>query len=298
MRKRPPEAMSVDRTGDVPLDFRNEPPGPTKTAPLRPIEVLRPRFFDRCPICGDPATTEEHVPPQRLGGTKMTRTCDRCNHGFGSLVEADLVDWFDGALTMPSFQSDAVRGKRQTSRLLMRWTPNGEFVLFPEGPSDPAVSEILAAGDVTLEVSPPDENRLRLALLKSMYLAVCIKAGIPEGEPADRVRAELLAVRNAKRRADVPVSAIARGLTVLRHWGDPITEESVVLAEVQQETVPILGVLLAGRVFVSLSSTGGEAVPAPAGRLAHRLQVGASVKGTVASIRPEPPRQGRRNRPG
>lgn len=37
-----------------------------------------------------------------------------------------------------------------------------------------------AGGEVTLEVSPPDENRCRLALLKSMYLALCIKAGVPE----------------------------------------------------------------------------------------------------------------------
>ncbi|MEH1017815.1 HNH endonuclease [Micromonospora sp. CPCC 206060] len=297
MRKRPPEAMSVDRAGDVPLDFGDEPPGATMTASLRLIEVLRPRFFDRCPICGDPATTEEHVPPQRLGGTKMTRTCERCNHGFGAFVEADLVDWFDGALTVPTLESDAVRGKRQTSRLLLRWTPNEEFVLFVEGGSDPAVREILAAGDVTLEVSLPDKNRWLLALLKSMYLAVCLKVGIPEGEPADLLRAELLAVRNATRKADVPVSAIAHGLTVLRHWGDPISEESVVLAEVQQETGPLLGVLLAGRVFVSLSSTVGDAVPAPTGRLAHQLQVGVPVKGTVASVRPEPPRQSRRTQP-
>ncbi|WFE60076.1 HNH endonuclease [Micromonospora sp. WMMD712] len=281
----------MDRAGEAPLDFGDEPPGPTETAPLRLIKVLRPRSFDRCPICGDAATTEEHVPPQRLGGTKMTRTCDRCNHGFGSLVEADLIDWYDGALTMPSFEADTVRGKRQTGRLLVRWSPNRQFVLLPEGRVDPAICEILAAGDVTLEVSPPNENRWRLALLKSMYLAVCLNAGIPEGEPADRIRAELMAVRNAKRKADVPVSAIAHGLTVLRHWGDPITEESVMLAEIQLETGPLPGVLLAGRVFVSLSSTGGEAMPAPTGRLTHEVRVGTSVKGTVASVRPEPPPQ-------
>jgi hypothetical protein len=289
--------MSVNRAIEVPLDFGIEPPGPMETAPLRPIEVLRPRMFDDCPICGDPATTEEHVPPQRLGGTKMTRTCARCNHSFGTLVEADLVDWFDEAWSTSSFQSDAVPGRRQTSRLLRRWTSDGAFVFLPEGSSDPAVGDILAAGgDVTLEVSPPDQNRWRLALLKSMYLALCIKAGVPEGEPADRLRAELLAVRDAKRKADVPVSPIALGLTVLRHWGDPITEESVVLAELQPETGPVLGFLLAGRVFVSASSSWSEATTVPTGRLVYQLQVGAPVSGEVASVHPEPPPQQARRR--
>jgi hypothetical protein len=289
--------MRLNCEGDIPLEFGIEPPGPTESAPLRAIEVLRPRLFDDCPICGDPATTEEHVPPQRLGGTKMTRTCGRCNNGFGSLVEADLVDWFDEAWSTSSFQSDAVRGRRHTSRLLRRWTSDGKFVFLPEGSSDPAVGDILAAGgDVTLEVSPPDENRWRLALLKSMYLALCIKVGVPGGEPADLMRAELLAVRDAKRTADVPLSPIALGLTVLRHWGDPITEESVVLAEIQLETGPVLGFLLAGRVFVSTSSSWSKATTAPTGRLVYQLQVGAPVSGEVASVHPEPPQQARRRR--
>jgi hypothetical protein len=31
-------------------------------------------LFDNCPICGSQAT-EEHVPPQKMGGRVMTRTC-------------------------------------------------------------------------------------------------------------------------------------------------------------------------------------------------------------------------------
>ncbi len=101
LRKRPPEAMSVNRASGGPLDFGIEPPAPTETMPLRLIEVLRPRMFDDCPICGDPATTEEHVPPQRLGGTRMTRTCARSvqqqlrespGSRPGRLVRRSLVD--------------------------------------------------------------------------------------------------------------------------------------------------------------------------------------------------------------
>lgn len=287
----------MNRASGGPLEFGIEPPGPTETAPLRLIEVLHPRMFDNCPICGEPATTAEHVPPQRLGGARMTRTCARCNHSFGALVEADLVDWFDDAWSASSLQSDVVPGRRQTSRLLRRWTSDGRFVLLPEGIGDPAVEEILAAGgDVTLEVSPPDQNRCRLALLKSMYLALCIKSGVPEGEPADGIRAELLAVREAERKADVPVSPIALGLTVLRHWGDPITEESVVLAELQPDTGPVLGFLLAGRVFVSTSSSWSATTTTPTGRLVYQLQVGAPVSGEVASVHPEPPPQQVRRR--
>ena len=41
--------------------------------------------FDLCPICLDPEpTSEEHVPPQSLGGRVMTLTCNRCNNDLGT----------------------------------------------------------------------------------------------------------------------------------------------------------------------------------------------------------------------
>jgi hypothetical protein len=93
------------------------------------IEPVRRRVFDCCPICGDPATSEAHVPPDRLGGRFMTKTFLACNNKLGSNVEADLVDWFEGAITLPSFRSADVHGPRREKRVLFRTTPDGESVL-------------------------------------------------------------------------------------------------------------------------------------------------------------------------
>ena len=92
---------------------------------IHPISRIEARFFDRCPICGAPATEKEDVPPASIGGRVMTCTCQPCNKGLGSRVEADLADWHDGALTMPRFSADGVPGRRRSSRLLCRSTPEG-----------------------------------------------------------------------------------------------------------------------------------------------------------------------------
>lgn len=229
----------------------------------------------------------------------MTRTCDPCNHGLGSRVEADLVDWFDEALTIPSFSGGGVPGKRQSSRLLVRWTPAGELVLLPDRQSDPAIAEILASGEADLEASRPDRNRYSIALLKSLYLAVCIKSGVPEGEHADRVRATLIAARDARSKDDVPTSPIALELTVLRHYGPPLSNDPVVIAAVQTQDGLLVGILFAGRVFVSAPPQAEQEAPSPTPRLAVRLKVGKPLQGEVASVFPEPPprpQQSRRKR--
>ena len=124
MVKRAPDSITIRLSDGRSLDATNETPGPAETGTLELIEVLQPRHFDKCPICGDPeAISAEYVPPERVGGTVMTRTCTRCNNEFGSKVEADLVDWYEGALTT-WFTSSAVRGKRRIGRLLVRWTEN------------------------------------------------------------------------------------------------------------------------------------------------------------------------------
>jgi len=148
----------------------------------------------------------------------MTWTCNRCNNHFGSRVEVDLLDWYEGPLTT-WFASETVRGKRKTGRLLVRWTENGEYVLLPAGKSDEIYAEILAAGNVEMEYDTPEHERWSIALLKCVYLALCIKFGVIEGEWADQVRADLLAARDARSRADVPASEIGRRLHVLRGFG-------------------------------------------------------------------------------
>src|SRR5690606_16801154 len=85
------------------------------------LAIARPVFFDRCPIClsPDPATDED-VPPKAVGGSVMTRTCDRCNCGLGSVIEPDLVDWWEDALGFVSLSHADIRGARRVPRILVR----------------------------------------------------------------------------------------------------------------------------------------------------------------------------------
>jgi len=293
MAKRAPDSISIQLPDGRSLDATNETPGPAERGELELVEVLRPRRFDACPICGDPAATEkEHVPPASLGGKVMTWTCNRCNNDFGSRVEADLLDWYEGALTT-WFASETVRGKRKTGRLLVRWTENGEYVLLPAGKSDEIYAEILAAGNVEMEYDTPEHKRWSIALLKCVYFALCIKFGVIEGEWADQVRADLLAARDAPSRADVPASEIARRLNVLRGFGpEPITPHPVVTGIIHGPDGPLEGVLLAGRLFVFWSPVNDfqAATPGGTGRRVTTMRVGEPMSSIVTAVTPEPRR--------
>jgi hypothetical protein len=258
------------------------PASSTGGRPVRitPISPISPRFFDDCPICGAPATDDEHVPPASIGGRVMTRTCGPCNNRLGSNVESDLTDWHDGALTLPGFTADVLPGRRRTSRILFRTTPSGEFVLVMDGQADPAVIEMLNSGQVDLSANLPDLNRSRLGLLKHAFLAASLQFGPLEGAEADAVRADLTAARNAATRHDVPRSCLAQGLTVLRSHDEQVVHWPVVYAVVDIGDTPTHGVFLGGTTFVSWSSKSGDHVE-HAAPLNVPLVVGACLKGVV-----------------
>ncbi|GAA4596340.1 hypothetical protein BJY16_001980 [Actinoplanes octamycinicus] len=293
MAKRAPDSISIQLPNGRSLDAKNETPGPVEEGELELVEALQPRRFDACPICGSPeATEEEHVPPESIGGKGMTWTCKPCNNSFGSRVEADLLDWYEGALTT-WFASETVRGKRRTGRMLVRWTENGEYVLLPVGKSDEIYAEILAAGNVEMEFDTPEHKRWSIALLKCVYLALCIKFGVIQGPWADQVRADLLAARDARRRVDVPPSEIAQRLYVLRAFGpEPITSSPVVTSIIHGPDGPIEGVLLAGRLFVSWSPVDDDqaATPDEIGRRVMAMRVGEPMSSVVTAVTPEPRR--------
>ena len=290
-REPAPDSISIRLPDGRSLDATNETPGPAERGELELVEVLQPRRFDACPICGDPTATEdEHVPPGSIGGKVMTWTCKRCNNNFGSKVEVDLLDWHEGAVTT-WFASETVRGKRKTGRLLVRRTDNDEFVLLPAGKSDEIYAEILAAGDVEMQYDTPEHKRWSIALLKCVYLALCIKFDVIQGPWADQVRADLLAARDAPSRADVPASEIARRLHVLRGFGpEPMTSAPVVTAIMHGPEGPLEGVLLAGRLFVSWSPVSEDqaATPGEIGRRAMTMRVGTPMSSVVTAVTPEP----------
>lgn len=249
------------------------------------IEPVRRRVFECCPICGDPATSEEHVPPKRIGGKKLTLTCEPCNNRLGSYVEPDLIDWVEGAISRPLLRSDAVQGPRKEKRLLVRNTPAGEFILLVDGHAHPDLAAILASGEIDLDAVLPNWGRCKLALLKHAYLAACLTYGVLEGEVADEIRRDLVSARDAKSRQDVPMSRQAMGLTVCRTY-EPTTDEPAIRAVLHEPAGAVEGVLLVGRIFVSWSSTVSEELPQVDRRVSRTLQVGPPIPGTVMSVRP------------
>lgn len=184
----------------------------------------------------------------------MTRTCAPCNNRLGSHVEGDLADWHDHALTIPTFRGEAVPGARRASRILARLTPNGEPVLLVDRGCDPAVRDLLLGGQVDLGAYLPDENRVRIALLKHAFLAACLRFGVL-GAEADAVRSDLIAARDAPNRTDVPRSDLALGLMVLRSDRGPQLDWPAVHCVAEDgENEAVHGVLLAGTTFVSWQS--------------------------------------------
>ena len=177
-------------------------------------------IFDRCPICLDPKpVSKEHVPPSKVGGSWLTNTCLDCNSDLGSLVDRDLIDWYDDALTPVTMSHADVPGARKTSRLLHRETPDGSFVLVPEGYLDPAIRSKFAPGEnIELSYAPPDLRSVRLAVLKNAYLGAClIKGEIVTSPEADQTRAELMALRGLKRADPLPdLGPAARSIKFLK----------------------------------------------------------------------------------
>jgi hypothetical protein len=154
-----------------------------------------------------------------------------------------------------------VPGRRRADRLQFRSTAEYEFGLIIDGSNDPQIPAMLASGKVYLDIRPPNRNRYMLALLKSAYLAASLKVDILEDPGAEEVRHDLLAARNASSRETVPMSALALGLTVLRRYDAvPPNFPPVVRAVLHDDGGPVDGVVLAGRIFVSWSSTVGMEV--------------------------------------
>lgn len=210
-------------------------------------------IFQTCPIClsGQP-DTREHVPQRDLGGRVVTRTCSRCNNELGSRVEVALKDWFDHALRSVRFSGGDVPGVRRSPRLLLRWSPEGEFILFPESESDSTFQEMLKSGSVLMQYSPPEPRLWQAAALKHAYLAACVcLRQIPMTPLADQVRAELLAVRDATRGHE-PFGEIAAGLRLSRSYA-PASGPAVSLVALRSDGGEIVdvGLSLAGTLFVS-----------------------------------------------
>lgn len=245
------------------------------------VDVLafaRPMHFDRCPIClGPDPGTDEHVPPRAVGGSVMTTTCDRCNSGFGSVIEPDLVDWWEDALGSVSLSHADVRGTRRAPRILVRQKDTGEPVLvFDRGKVDPAiVGRFRQEAEFTMAFTLPSPQRYRLAALKSAYLAACLLLRtIPDTPESVAVRAELMAVRDLRRRQRIEGGPTAAKLRLGRSQGPAVPGEvALVQTRPSDGSEPEIAISLARTLLVSWPIGG------------YIVRVNAEGKPTVDDVR-------------
>lgn len=210
--------------------------------------------FPICPLCCSPLTraTKEHVPQADLGGQGMTATCARCNNSLGSRVEPELRDWFDDAVGNVRLRGAAVRGRRKSSRLLLRRT-GSHFVLIPEYPLHPDLEPLFTSGKFEIEYRIPDRAIWSLAALKHAYLGACLLLQrIPDSPLAQRVRHDLLAVRDARARDALPESAVAQSLRIARSMRRASGPAISLVALIRPDgTMADAGLSFAGTLFVS-----------------------------------------------
>ncbi len=253
----------ADEDGRRSLTIGHAPPPDAVDARFHVVKAVAACNFEVCPICLTPGpTSAEHVPPEKLGGHRMTLVCAHCNNTFGTRLEADLLDWRDDALRVRASASN-VRGTRAMGRVLRRTAATGEFVLMASDRQDSSLHQMLSSGELQFEFTPPDRRKVRLAALKSAYLAVCLdQRGIPMTTAAEAVRAELIAARDAPDRHAMPESPRAQALSLWRSFGPP-QGPSVALARPAGPATPS-GVGAAGTdVIVWLAGTLGISWPLP-----------------------------------
>lgn len=219
------------------------------------VRAISRARFRKCPICLEgPGETKEHVPPRQLGGVVMTYTCKACNGGLGSRTESALMDWFDDAFRI-FYTRDGDQAPFGHDRVLFRRTEAGEFVLLHEKGTDRVADTFrdkMKPGVKLLSHQAwPHPAQYRTGLLKNAYLAACLSlGGVPLVESADEIRAELLAARDARSRANVTLGDRARNLRCYR-TGSVASGPHLALVRAGRDDETVYLLSLAGTVLVS-----------------------------------------------
>lgn len=153
-----------------------------------------------------------------------------CNNTFGSRFEPQLQNWHDSALDGVRFSGEAVPGSRRVGRVLLRENHSGEPVLFMDGKA-PGVRELLEHGQLAVEYLIPDDTEVRIAALKTVYLACCLILGrIPTTAKARAIRRELVEARGLPRNRTPEPSDLLRSLSVTKTGHGPIPGETHIVA--------------------------------------------------------------------
>ena len=86
----------------------------------------------------------------------------------------------------------------------------------------PDAEPMLKGPNFTLEFTPPDPRRYKLAAMKQAYLAACLDlASIPGTPCAERIRSDLLAARDAPSRLVTSASDYALSMPLMRTHEQP-----------------------------------------------------------------------------
>jgi hypothetical protein len=147
--------------------------------------------------------TAEHVPPAAVGGRVMTATCDRCNHELGSSIDAPFVDSMFGRFgdfKLSTEKSNGVKGFRKYRNVRIASGKDLEQAVWIDGERNSEMAQLMSgATQFEFRAKVPDPKAAGLGELKNLYLACCVIAGeILTGETAERVRADLVSVRDKR----------------------------------------------------------------------------------------------------
>lgn len=190
----------------------------------RPVlGIVGPERFDRCPICGDlEPTSRDHVPPESMGGNLIVYTCTKCNNTFGTRYEAPFRNWYNGSVGTMRVRGPGTPGARVLGEVLLRQTDQGPDMLIPITEGDPAAWDIVESGQGRVSVRASDPSDIRIAAVKSAYLAACaLLSEIPDTAQAVALRSELMALRDIPRGTTPEVGRVTASLRILRGPSEP-----------------------------------------------------------------------------
>lgn len=160
----------------------------------------------------------------------MTSTCDRCNNELGSSIDRPFVESMFGrfeSFKLSTEASNGVKGFRTYRNVRLAGGRDHERAVWIDGEKNSDLAQLLAgATQFEAKMQNPDPKAAGLGELKSLYLACCVIAGeILSGETAERVRADLVAVRdNRGELADRGVVDVAQWVRHVEPFGAEVTK--------------------------------------------------------------------------
>jgi hypothetical protein len=148
-----------------------------------------------CPLCfkyftrediGNKQLSEEHVPPEKLGGKVRTLTCKECNNNSGRILDIALIKFLRTKSFVeqdPEMKFDTkifIEDPRSPVRVNLNYSENGALVMvpIPEASHPGTLNEIhqqFVSGHGNFRMFPPvisseEMRRADIALIRIAYL--------------------------------------------------------------------------------------------------------------------------------